>query len=236
LLDIKSSLAQIHLQTKPPSNFGPPASTPQSWASVASFSAAPPSTSQKSFQASQTSLPIITLKRVGTSAVPSVKDFQNRQKVLRAVPGAVAARELPSGDIQLQLKDTQAVQQARRTAATLEKDLSLRISQKDYAVEVLNFPISLFPDPKDKLAKKTLISQFIDDSRQLFPNLQINNIAWINGPLSLKQRPDGRTPTHASLILFVPSKTLQEDICYKGIVADLSYFQVRFYNPALRTT
>ena len=159
------------------------------------------------------------------------------EKVRTAIPGAVAAQPLRSGDIRITMASAKQKEAALSNRDHIGQALGAKVLRQDYPVEVQAVPISV-PVQHGKSADNTkVIQEMIDSTKRLIPNFTATRIAWIHGENSLKPRKgEAQAPRHASLIVYVPTAELQRKAVQQGIIIKGVIYPTRLYENGLQRT
>jgi len=157
------------------------------------------------------------------------------QKVRTAIPGAVAAQTLRSGDIRITMASTQQKETTLNNRDHIRQTLGAKVLRQDYPVEVQAVPTSI-PVQHGKTANNTkVIQEMAESTRRLIPNFSATRVMWIHGEDSLKpRRGETRAPRHASLIVYVPTAELQKKAVQQGIIIEGVIYPTRLYDSALQ--
>ena len=212
--------------------------TSPTWASVA---AAPPLSVGSSFRGT------LTVPNQNNNAItirPPHEDKYRGQtpaEVLRevraAIPGAVAAQPLRSGDMRITMASAQQKETALKNGDSIGQALGAKVLRQDYPVEVQAVPISV-PVEHGKASNNTkVIQEMVEGTRRLIPNFTVTRIAWIHGEESIKpKKGETRAPRHASLLVHVPTAELQKKAVQHGIIIEGVIYPTRLYDNALQRT
>ena len=149
-------------------------------------------------------------------------------QIRKVIPGAVAARTLPSGDIRLTLESAAQKERATRAADTIQRELKAKIIKEDYPIEVLGVPTGKGAD------NSTLMKEIIQVNSRMITGFDISRIAWIHGKRSVQPGANGQVPRTASLIVYVLNEGIQKAALRKGLVIDYNHLTTRLYEPSLQ--
>ena len=145
-----------------------------------------------------------------------------------ALPGAVAACRMKSGDVKVTFASTTAKAEVFRVADRTQEKLGARIVRPTYAVEIRGFPTT-YPIQHGINADNMGVKGEIErSSRPMFPegNFPIEQVSWMHGPKTLQSGRGRPTPrSHTSLIVKVGSQDLQKEIVQKGLIMEGIHYE-----------
>ena len=207
----------------------------RSWAEIAALSS-----STSSLPSQYPSLPSastrLTIRPASDSELKS-KEATNKEivdQIRKTIPGAVAARTLPSGDIRLTLENPTQKERATRAADTIQRELKAKIIREDYPIEVLGVPTTLPVTTGKGADNSTLIREIVQVNSRMITGFDVSRIAWIHGKRSVEPGTNGHVPKSASLIIYVTNEDIQKAALRKGLVIDYDHFTTRLYDPGLQ--
>ena len=209
--------------------------TSTTWASVA---AGPPLSVSSSFRGTLT-MPhrnnAITIRPLQGDKYRSQTPAEVLREVRAAIPGAVAAQPLRSGDIRVTMASTQQKETALNKGDSIGQALEAKVLRQDYPVEVQAVPMSI-PVKHGKAPDNTkVIQEMVEGTGRLIPSFTVTRIAWIHGEESVKPRKgETRAPRHASLLVYVPTAELQKKAVQHGIIIEGVIYPTRLYDNALQ--
>jgi hypothetical protein len=234
---VQRTIELLKTQTvPPPAPANPKQAYIQSWANVVAAAPSSTPTPQSTLTSSlAVTTHLITRRTDEQGPLQGLQTTQITDKFKAVVPGAVAARVLPSGDIRVTLENPTQKEQAIRAQGRLKEQLGVKIIREEFPVEVLGVPTS-FTVPTERQEDSTPAIQAIKTSTAgRVPGLEITRLHWIHGKRSLQpKRKDGPVPKAASLILWLPREALQREVCLKGVVIDCTLYDCRLYHTGLQ--
>ena len=242
---IRSELARLRLSLNEPQGIHekldriiaaqaahPPAQ--RTWAAVASL----PSSSMPSYRTQSTPAESVRLTiRPGENSVVKGDNKSTKEvaeKVRAVIPGVVAAKVLPSGDIRVTLENPLQKEKAIRMPGALKQDLGVKIVREEFPIEVLGVSTSLPVQHGREADNSETIKKIKQGTERIIPGFDVSRIAWIHGKKSLQTRRDGRIPQAASLIIYTTKKDFQKMALRKGIVIDYTLYTAKLYDPGLQ--
>lgn len=141
------------------------------------------------------------------------------QALRQVVPGLIAVRPLKSGDVDVHVKD----QAAKDRLLNGADPVGCKVLRKDYLLEVPGVPLSLEVAHGKGSDNATLIKDIKAATSRIAPGIEINRVQWLHdGPGQAKrwERPGvpQRIKTKGTLIIGVPTQTIQHQLACQGVV------------------
>jgi hypothetical protein len=227
--DIQNELAQLRLLQREPQSIHekldrilaaqtaqPAVATRRIWASVASHPSSMPSYHTQSSQPADTVRLTIRPGENSTVKGDNITTKEVAEKVKAVIPGVVAAKVLPSGDIRVTLENPTQKERAIRMPGALRQQLGVKIIREDFPIEVLGVPTSITVQHGKEADNSETIKKIKQGTERIIPGFDISRVAWIHGKKSLQPRKDGRTQQAASLIIYTTKEDYQKLALRRG--------------------
>jgi len=209
----------------------------RSWAAVASLTSSTPSSYRT--QSSQPAESVRLTIRPGENSTikgDNITTKEVAEKVKAVIPGVVAARVLPSGDVRVTLENPSQKERATLMPGTLKQQLDAKIIKEDFPIEVLGVPTSLPVQHGREADNSETIKKIKQSTERIIPGFEVSRVAWIHGKKSLQPRRDGRVPQAASLIIYTTKEEYQKMAIRRGVVIDYTLYTTKLYDPGLQLT
>jgi hypothetical protein len=156
------------------------------------------------------------------------------EKVKAVIPGVVAAKVLPSGDVRVTLENPTQKERAILMPGALKEQLGAKIIREEFPIEVLGVPTSLPVCHGRDADNSETIKKIKQGTERLIPGLEVSRIAWIHGKKSLLARKDGKAPRAASLIIYITKEEFQKMAVRRGIAIEYTLYTAKLYDPGLQ--
>jgi hypothetical protein len=120
------------------------------------------------------------------------------------ISGAIAARPLRSGDIEITVID----QKTKDRTLNQSETEGIKILRQDYAIEIWGVPLSLQVNHGKSADNTELIKAICASSKRMLPDLAINRIGWLHSPKQHEMRL-GAGKQRGTLIISCPTQEIQ---------------------------
>jgi len=145
------------------------------------------------------------------------------------ISGAIAARPLRSGDIEIMVTDQKTKD---RTLNQTETE-GIKILRQDYAIEIWGVPLALQVSHGKAADNTELIKAICASSKRMLPGLAINRIGWLHSPKQHKQRLEAGKQ-RGTLIISCPTQEIQHQTIRSGITIESQFYEAVLHDKGTK--
>ena len=150
------------------------------------------------------------------------------EAVKPAIQGAIAVRQLRSGDVEVAMTD----QKAKDRALNQTEVEGCKVLRQDYPVEIPGIPLTTGIKHGKAVENDEVAKAICAETKRIIPSIVINRIRWLHDAKGHQDRIQAGK-TRGTAIISFPTQALQHEAIRKGIVIGAELFEAKLYNNSL---